>query len=110
MRKIVIQFMGMGVCDKCQAKVTVFDLNGCKVTSGYTKCGRFVFCGKDRVFYKIKYTINGITNFKTIYANSNYYPIMYQGIISSRPIAFLLTDDYYANLPIKKGEMMLWQK
>ncbi|MBR4231325.1 MAG: hypothetical protein IKR74_04140 [Bacilli bacterium] len=110
MRKITIKFMGMGACPKCQAKVTIYNLNGQKIASGYTKCGIFVFCGKDKDFYKIVFTINGITNCRTIYANSNYYPIMYQSIIFSRRVTFLLTDQFYANLPINKGEMILWQK
>ena len=107
MRKITIKFMGMG---RCQAKVDIYDLKGCKIASGFTKYGVFNFCGKDKAFYKIVFTINGITNCKTIYANSNYYPIMYQGTIFSRNVTFLLTDQSYANLPINKGEMILWQK
>lgn len=115
MKKVCLQFMGMGIKQKCQAKVVVCDLRGCMVAKGVTKNGIFCFTAKEKSFYKIKYSINGLVNNKTIYINNNnYYPLMYQGMFvnqtnRSKAITFLLTDSFYHNLPINKGEMVLWQ-
>ena len=112
MKKIVIKFMGMSPCKKCQAKVTICDLKGCVLANGYTNNGAFCFYGKLKNFYKVWFNINGIRNCKTIYINGDTcYPIYYQSIIASqRTITFLLTDQSYANLPIDKGELIVWQK
>ncbi len=114
MKKIMIKFMGMGLCSKCQAQVSIYDMKGCLIAKGCSNKGEFCFCAKEGNCYKVCYSINGLINCKTIYVNNswNVYPILYQVVVNNRqlPITFLLTDQSYANLPISKGVMMLWQK
>ena len=115
MKKIIIKFMGMGLCPRCQALVTVYDMKGCLAAKGCTKRGEYCFKAHEKSFYRVCYDINRLVSCKTIYVNNswNRYPFFYQGVIDNQApqtITFLLTDQSYANLPISKGEMMLWQK
>ena len=79
--------------------------------------GKISFCAKERNFYCLKADINGQIIRKTFYVNryQNVYDIIYRGYVTNpsplqRTITFLLTDRSYDNLPISKGEMILWQR
>ena len=47
---------------------------------------------------------------KTIYINNNIYVIPFSTGFNISKSSFLLTDYYYDNLPIERGEIILWPK
>ena len=113
MRKINLRFVGTGYNNYYQAEVKIFDKCNKLVYRGYTYNGRVTVCLKDNCFYKIKATLNNqIINTKIFVNNCicNYEFIFYNCCLNNNidnEVTFLLTDYYYSNLPIERGNLIL---
>ena len=106
-------FNGTGIGDYLQAKVEVYDLLNNKVYEGITKNGRLKLKIRNRKFYSIRATLLKETIKQTIYVNNcNKFIFTFRRatININRTTTFILTDSNYRNLPIAKGEILLWQK
>lgn len=108
MKLVKLKFIGAGYNDKYQAYVKVFD-NKNIIYEGYTNNSYLEICLQERKCYKV------IAQLCNRYINKSFLVTKtYDDYIFSFPIlkkvTFLLTDYYYENLPIQKGELYLWQK
>ena len=117
MKYVTLRFIGVGYNNLYQAKVIVYDNKGCLVASGTTYNGTITFCLREKYFYNVVATFcnEKINKYFYINNNNNYifvfnHAYMKQNMPSQRIITFLLNDANYANLPIEKGEIILWQK
>ena len=110
-------FLGLGCNNYYQANIEIYDGN-CLVLNKKTYNGRLKVYLKCNKKYRI-ITSNGLNTInnnlyiipnirKYYYVFSNMYYI--NSSQSSNKITFLLSDANYINLPIEKGEMILWQK
>ena len=116
MKKIILNFIGTGYKDLYQAKVHIYDKNNRLIYNETTYNGQLILCLKPNNYYRVtarfysEYidTILYVNNYK-----SDYYLVFNHSIINnntSHSVTFLLTDYYYDNLKIEKGEMVLWPK
>ena len=111
--KKTLRFLGTGYNNYYQAKVIIYDHNKCLIYDGYTYNGIININIKSGCYY-----LEAKTNFGLIYKKiyiidyiSEYTFIFNNILINNNSIInFLLTDQYYANLPIMKGDIYLWQK
>ena len=112
--KIVIKFVGVGVGDNYQARVKVLD--SCKriVFDGFSSNGVLVLCLNEGEYYFLEACCLGEIINKTFYVNGinkeyvfAFGYAMICGSNNSRSITFLLSDYYYNNLPIEKGEILV---
>ena len=117
MKYVTLRFIGVGYNNFYQAKVKVYDNNGCLIVSGTTYNGTITFCLRKNYMYNVEGTLfnERINKYFYINNNNNYYFVfnhayMKKNIPSQNIITFLLTDSNYNNLPIAKGEIILWQK
>lgn len=67
-------------------------------------------CLIENAIYKIVAKSNNETLVTFIYINKDNYIFSFKSSIYGRTITFLLTDYYYSNLRIERGEIILWQK
>ena len=111
MSEIKIKFLGLGYKNMNQANIYIYDELKKLIYSGQTYNGELIIKLKKNKIYKIcAYTNDEIIN-NIIYTNKNIYCFSFNRslIRLSRTITFILTD-YYYNLPIERGELILWQK
>jgi len=111
--KKILRFLGTGYNKYYQAHVKIYD-NNYLVYSGYTYNG-IIKCNLKRGCYYMEAKTNyGLISKKIIIVdNINEYTFVFNYAIinnTNNIITFLLTDYNYANLPIKKGDIYLWQK
>ena len=115
MKRIVLNFIGTGVHNKCQACVNIYDTCGNLLCSNKTYNGKLtLYLKEDRVYRLIATSCNDVIDLN-LYIDK--YKSMYTFIFSRaiftnslRTITFLLTDANYNDLPIEEGKMILWQK
>lgn len=109
MKKIIIKFYGLGYNDINQAEVLIYDKNNNLVFKGFTYNNEIELCLKENEIYSLVSNSN-IGNIRRVfYVNDNLF-LYYSFVVLNLPITFLLTDYYYDNLPIERGELLLWQK
>ena len=107
---IKIKFNGLGIGSNYQADVLIYDLNGNLVYDGQTYNGYLTICLNMCTAYKLIAKSYNETISTIIYTNTYNYAFSFQrSILRSTSITLLLTD-YYYNLPIEKGRMILWQR
>lgn len=114
--KITLNFIGTGINDEYQACIHIYDKNKKLLYHKKTYNGKIAVCLKENETYrliatsynekldKIFYIDKKTKSITFIFKRSIYIPP------KLRTIIFLLTDANYSNLPIEKGEMILWQK
>lgn len=115
MKKIILKFIGTGIGDKYQACVNIYDTYGNLILKKKTYNGILDINLKENIVYKLVATSCTDTIKTSFYVNKcskEYIFIFSRSILSSglRTITFLLEDANYNNLPIEKGEIILWQK
>ena len=115
MKKIIIRFLGLGVGDKYQACVRIYDTCNNLLCEGKTCNGKLELCLEENQMYKLYAIFMGEDMNKTFYVtnSNNIFNFVFNKLIITCPlrtITFLLTDANYTNLPIEKGKMVLWQK
>ena len=104
----MILFSGLGYGNRCQAKIWVYDRCNRLVSKGCTYNGRYTFKGCLNSFYKIRIDSYLGCIETSFFAQSRnvFIPLNGRRINTVRQLSrFLLTDYYYNNLPIMKGEM-----
>ena len=115
---IELIFLGLGYNNINQANIKIYD-NNCLLINKRTYNNRITVClkaGKKYLLVANSSTGEIIKNLVVIPNISKYYYAFnnayYMGSVSptGEVITFLLVDNNYANLPIEKGEMMVWQR
>ena len=103
-------FIGTGYKDIYQAYIKIYDINNNLITECYTYNGCINICLNKNSYYKIIARLdNDILN-GVIYTNQTLYKFIFNRSYISNITTFILTDYNYYNLPIEKGELILWQK
>ena len=102
-------FKGLGINNKNQANILLYDEFNNLIYDGQTYNGILNICLKKGLYKLIANTCNERIE-KYIYINNNKYVFYFKrSIINNNSITLILTD-YYYNLPIEKGELIIWQK
>ena len=78
-----------------------------------TYCGKTIVCLNNGI-YRLEIILKGKIYYRYIYVRDevDIYDIILFGtyiVNNTRTITFLLTDSYYDNLPIERGNLTLWQ-
>ena len=115
MKKILIKFLGLGIDDKYQACVRIYDICNNLICENKTYNGKLELCLEENKLYKLQAIFMGMEINKSFYVtnSNNVFSFTFNKLIItclSRTVTFLLTDANYTNLPIEKGKMILWQK
>ena len=114
MKKIKIKFFGLGYNDLYQADVFVYDDKGNLIYNGKTYNSKIVLELKcNRVYKLVAIYCNDVISVPFYVLNDCEYNFLFnraQINLNNDSITFLLTDYYYNNLPIERGEMILWQR
>ena len=111
MKEITLKFIGTGYKNMYQVKIKLYDLNDNLVYEGTTYNGKINICLRFNCYYKLKiYTCNETVN-NVLYVNKNndIYTYILNRAYMKKITTFILKD-YNYNLPIEKGEIILWQK
>lgn len=109
--KIKIKFNGLGYGNYFQANILIYD-NHNLVYKGKTYNGEVKLSLKKNKVYKViaQFKEERTMNYIYIKDCSNYlFNFNHTLIKLNNPITFFLTD-YYYNLPIERGELILWPK
>ena len=102
-------FKGLGINDNNQANILLYDEFNNLIYDGQTYNGILKICLNKTLYKLIVYLCNERIE-KYIYINNNKYVFYFKrSIINNNSITLILTD-YYYNLPIEKGELIIWQK
>ena len=112
MKKIKLIFKGLGLKNKNQAYIKIFNSNCNLVYEGHTYNGQLDI-RLDNNVYRLVANYNGNIIIVPFYvsSNTNNYIFSFNNYnLNSRDITFQLTDFYYTNLPIERGDIVLWQK
>ena len=109
-----LKFIGVGIKDNCQAHVIIYDKYSNIIYDGLTYNGILNISLKNNRAYKLIATTNNdiISTIFYVTYNKCEYKFIFNRSIYNNPsniITFLLTDYNYNNLPIEKGELILWQ-
>ena len=116
--KIKFKFFGLGYDDKYQARVFIYDSLNNLIFDGQTYNGNLcVNLIYGRVYRIVAFSLNDrIDTYFYIDGNREYCLGFSYALVSNTvvpeidTITFLLTDYYYSNLPIERGDLILWQK
>lgn len=103
----------MGYDNYYQGEVNIYDINHNLLLKQKSFNGKIKTCLQINNYYFIKVSFKGFLIHKLIFINNQqtkYYFVMNTIILCNRVVTFLLTDSNYANLPISKGKVILWQK
>ncbi len=111
-KKYYIKFLNVGIGKLYQVNVKIYDKNNCIIFDGTTFNGELFVKLKQNSIYKLVATFFNekiCTSFYTTCENKIILWFEHSIIPDVETVTFLLTD-YYYNLPIEKGEIILWQK
>ena len=108
-----LKFIGLGYNSYYQASVVIYDMFGNLVFSGQTYNGIIYVqlkpCHAYKIIARSKFEELNIT----LYVNKCEYTFLFNNskiIENDQTITFILTDYYYNNLKIEKGDLILWQR
>ena len=90
--------------------IYIYDINNNLICKKTTNNGVANFCLSNNKVYKIKFKVLNNTYCYPFYVSNsynNYYFNINEQINNKRIITLLLTDYYYDNLKITKGELIL---
>ena len=107
MKKIKLIFIGLGFNNKTY--ISIYDCNNNLIFEGVTCNNQIDLCLEECNAYRIVVISNNIKLVTSFFVNNN-SRYKFNLNISNNPITFILTDFYYKNLPIERGELLLWQK
>jgi len=117
MKKIKIKFIGLGYNNIFQANVKIYNDKNKLIYQGKTKNNELILCLKPNKTYYLTASVLSSYIDTIFYVNdyqNDYIFIFNHAIIrdntEKKTITFLLTDYYYDNLKIEKGEMIIWTK
>ena len=115
-QKVVLKFIGTGIEDNYQACVKIYDTYGNLLYNQKTYNGELVLYLEKGQVYKVSASCYGEFLKKVFYVNEDnkkyvfYFNRSLQNIPLLRTITFFWNDANYENLPIEKGEIILWKK
>ncbi|MBO5530249.1 MAG: hypothetical protein J5970_02515 [Bacilli bacterium] len=109
MKKIKLIFLGLGYNNFNQACINIYDCNNKLIFEGKTYSNEIDLCLEECNVYRIVVISNNIKLVTSFFVNDN-SRYKFNLNIRNNPITFILTDFYYENLPIERGELLLWQK
>ena len=113
MKKVKLIFKNVELKKNNQVYVKIYD-NRCNlVYEGYTFDGEIdISLRKDRAYNMIaKFYNNSIVTVFYVGNGFNKYIFNFNYINNeNNNVTFLLTDFYYTNLPIERGDIILWQR
>lgn len=105
-----IKFIGVGYNNNYQVNVIIYDDCNNIVYEGLTYNGKVCVNLNKNTIYKIEATFINEKIVRYIYTNSCEYAFWFNhSTISNKTITFTLRD-YYYNLPIERGNIILWQR
>ena len=106
--KIKIKFLNLGLNNEYQAYVKIFDGDEV-ICCGFTYNGEIELYLKMHKAYRLEafFSLNKIST--SFYTNTDKYIFIFNEKKYINTVTFSLRD-YYYNLPIEKGEIILWQK
>lgn len=110
---ITLNFLGLGYNNINQADVLIYDEFNNLVYNKKTYNNKLNICLKRNKIYRVEALSLNDRIDTNIYINSSNYCFRFNRSIineDSDSITFLLTDYYYDNLPIERGEIILWQR
>ena len=111
MKKIKLKFYGLGYSNINQALVYIYDMNNNLICECTTYNNELNICINGCSLYKLVAKSKNETLSTYFYVNENdEYHFYFKSSVYARPITFLLTDYYYSNLKIERGEITLWQR
>ena len=106
--KTILKFIGTGINDNYQVNLEIYDKKK-KIISSKTYNGEICLLLEKNKIYKMKYSFLNRKKYINFYTNSNKFIFNLNNNILNRTITLSLKD-YYYNIPIEKGEIILWQK
>lgn len=116
MQKVILKFIGTGVGNNYQACVKIYDTYGNILYQEETYNGEVVLCLEKGKVYKVIASSYGDFIRNVFYVNGYdekyifYFNRALQRMPLLKTITFFLSDANYQDLPIEKGEIILWQK
>lgn len=112
--KIKIKIFGLGYNDYYQASILIYDINNNLIMSKKTYNGVIEVKLKRNNLYKLVIQAPNEIKEKNIYIGKNncYCFFLKSNLINinNQTITFQLTDYFYDNLKIERGEIILWQR
>ena len=114
MKRINLYFLGLGYYCINQANVCIYDKSGRLVRNLKSYNGKVSTCLCEGCYYLVAKskceTINKVLDVNCL--NDNYTFIFRSAYMDINPrlATFILTDRNYDNLPIEKGNLILWQR
>lgn len=107
MKNVKIKFLDAGIKDYYQYSIIVKDANGCICFDGKTYNGEVCFMAKENTCLTIEVNSFRGCMVKSLYVRgSDKEVLLYYGSKKrTSPVTFILTDEYYDNLPIMEGEL-----
>ena len=107
-KKIKIKIIGLGIGDKAQGFVKISH-NGILLVEDKTYNGEVVVCLRENEAYDLDiYSLQGNRHIY-FYVDQKRECFVFC-LFLLRKITYQLTDANYYNLPIEKGELLLWTK
>ena len=110
--KVILKFVGTGIEKKYQAHIKIY-CNNKKIIDSKTYNGEICLLLEKNKIYRLKATfLNEVIN-TNFYTNSNFYLFRFNSGLFNNSIVRTITlslKDYYYNIPIEKGKIILWQK
>lgn len=107
--KIKLKFIGLGINNNYQAKIKIYDNNNCLIIDDYTYNGQLVVNVKHNKVYRLEARFYNEVIITSIYSNKYEYCYIFNHALYVPRVTLSLID-YYYNLPIEKGEIILWQR
>ena len=108
--KIKLKFFGLGINNNYQANILIYNNLGELIYNGQTYNGYiYLYLNKGCLYRLVASTCDD--KIDTYFYVYNYEYVFYfkRSLLKNNSITLLLTD-YYYNMPIEKGELILWQK
>ncbi len=112
MNNVLLEWKGLGYLSIFQAQVYLYDDDNNLLYVSETYDGKLKVCLESNRVYKIIAISSSEIFKKNVYIDTcrNKYTFYFSRSIYPRIITFQLTDFYYKNLPIEKGEIIIWPK
>ena len=107
--KVNIKFIGLGYYSKYQANVKIYSDN-CLIYDCDTYNGQISIDLTPHNIYRIESNFFNEKIIRYILVNRCEYIFVFNHAIYNRNTITFLLRDYYYNLPIEKGEIILWKR
>ena len=106
--KVILKFLGVGIKNKYQANIKIY-YNEKEIIESKTYNGEICLKLEKNKIYRLQATfLNNVIN-TYFYTNNNLYVFSFMPNKLNRTIILSLTD-YYYDIPIERGKIILWQR